>query len=158
MNRNIKELKKILGAKDNNKSYSVLNNKLMLFEQKNVLKIPPDLSDYFKLLDNAVNQLDKDLYEFYPFDNFKSIEKGLVHWGPVPNYGNIVNTLSQAENCFVFADYMSNLFAYAIRLYKENTDVNEVYLICGDKYKVLATSFSGFIELYLHDSIELKTI
>ena len=109
-------------------------------------------------MDNATNELDKDLYEFYSFDKFTSIDKELANWGGVPDYRNIVYTLSQCENCFVFADYMSNLFAYAIRLYEDKTDRNEVYLICGDKYKTLAYSFSDFLGLYLIDSIELKTI
>jgi len=63
-----------------------------------------------------------------------------------------------SENCFVFADYMSHLFAYAIRLYQHSEDFNEVYLICGDKYKIVASSFSEFLKLYFDDSMDLKTI
>jgi hypothetical protein len=40
----------------------------------------------------------------------------LAQWDGVPDYSNIVNTLDQYENCFVFADYISHLFSYAIRL------------------------------------------
>jgi hypothetical protein len=130
----------------------------LLFELENNLLIPPDLAQYFKLLDSATNELDKDLYQFYPFDQFRSVEKELAHWGGVPNYRNIVNTLKQCENCFVFADYMSHLFAYAIRLYQTTTDFNEVYMICGDKYKIIANSFSDFLDLYFDNSMELKII
>jgi len=53
---------------------------------------------------------------------------------------------------------MSHLFAYAIRLYQHSEDFNEVYLICGDKYKIVASSFSEFLKLYFDDSMDLKTI
>lgn len=158
MDRNISKLKELLGTKDKRKSHSELSKKISLFESENNLLIPQNLIDFFFLLDNVNHELDKDLYQFYPFNQFKSVERGLAHWGGLPDYRNIVATLEQCENCFVFADYMSHLFAYAIRLNRNITDFNEVYLICGDKYKILANSFSGFLELYLNDSIELKTI
>jgi len=158
MTNQIDILKELLGTKKHRKSYAKLNDNLLLFESKNGLLLPPDLAEYFRLLDNAINELDKDLYQFYMFDQFKSIEKELAHWGGIPDYRNIVNTLNQCENCFVFADYMFHMFAYAIRLYPQTTDINEVYMICGDKYKILANSFSGFLDLYFDDSIELITI
>ena len=158
MTKQIDILKELLGVQKRQKSYAGLNDKLSLFELKNSLLLPPDLAEYFRLMNNARNELDKDLYQFYTFDQFKSIEKELAHWGGVPDYRNIVNTLSQCENCFVFADYMSHLFAYAIRLYPKVTHFNEVYMICGDKYKIVANSFSGFLDLYFDDSIDLKII
>ena len=158
MDKQISKLKELLGAKNKNKSHSELRNKILLFESENNLLVPKDLVEYFLLLENAIHELDKDLFQFYPFNQFISVEKGLAHWGGLPDYRTIVATLEQCENCFVFADYMSHLFAYAIRLYRNTADFNEVYLICGDKYKIIANSFSGFLELYLNDSIELKTI
>lgn len=156
MNRQIKTLKELLGEKNHNKSYTEFNNNLLLFESENGLLIPPDLAEYFRLLDNATNELDKDLYQFYSFDQFKSVEKELALWNGIPNYSNLINTLEHCENCFVFADYMSHLFAYAIRLYHNTIDFNLVYMICGDKYKVIANSFSAFLDLYFDDSMELK--
>lgn len=158
MEKTNRKLEELLGIKTPRKSCSRINDKIVSFELKNNLKLPSDLTDYFRLLDNAANELDKDLCFFYSFDKFKSVGKELAHWAGVPDYRNIVNTLNQYENCFVFGDYMSHLFAYAIRLHENKTEFNEVYLICGDKYKILANSFSGFMDLYLDDSIELKTI
>jgi len=158
MNAQITVLKELLGTKDHMKSYNTFDNSLVSFESTNRLLIPSDLAEYFRLLDNATNELDKDLYQFYPFDQFKSVKSELSHWEGVPNYKNIVNTLENSENCFVFADYMSHLFAYAIRLYQHTKDFNEVYLICGDKYKIVANSFSEFLRLYFDDSMDLKTI
>lgn len=66
--------------------------------------------------------------------------------------------LENSSNCFVFADYMFHLFDYAIRLYPYKRSDNEVYGICGDKYRLMATSFAGFLKLYLGNSIELMNI
>jgi len=158
MNKQIAILKELLGTKDYKRSYPDLTNRVLLFESENSLLIPPDLIEYFKLMDNAMHQLDRDLYQFYSFNQFKSIKLELALWGGVPDYRNLINTMYDYEKCFVFADYMSHLFAYAIRLYPNATDVNEVYLICGDKYKIIASSFSEFINLYFDDSEELKNI
>ncbi|MFL9485559.1 hypothetical protein ACI6Q2_22450 [Chitinophagaceae bacterium LWZ2-11] len=158
MNRQISILKELLGVKNNKKSYIEFDIHLSSFELENALLMPSDLVEYFKLIDNAANELSKDLSQFYTFDQFKSIKNELAHWGGVPDYRNIVNTLVQHENCFVFADYMSHLFAYAIRLYPNKTEVNEVYMICGDKHKIVANSFSGFLDLYFNNSLELVTI
>jgi len=76
----------------------------------------------------------------------------------MPDYRNIVHTPGGCEHCFVFADYMAHLFTYAIHLYPDKAANNEVYLICGDKYKVAAISFSAFMDLYLNDAEELKMI
>ena len=157
MTKQIYKLKELLGRKKTT-SYDDLTNKILSFQLKNNLAIPPDLIQYFKLLDHSIYELDKDLYQFYSFDQFRSVAEELAHFGGIPNYNNIVNTLKQSENCFVFADYMANLFAYAIRLHQNITKVNEVYLICGDEFKLVAISFSDFLDLYFDNSIELKTI
>jgi len=93
MNKQIDILKGLLGTRKHQKYYDELNDKLLLFESGNGLLIPPDLAAYFQLLDNAANELDKDLYQFYTFNQFKSAEKELAHWGGIPDYRNIVNTL-----------------------------------------------------------------
>ena len=133
-----------------------LSEKLLSFRLNSGLMMPEDLVEYFTLLDNFSDKMDSNLYQFYGMDEFKSIDKELAHWGGIPDYRNIVNTLKQCENCFVIADYMLSLFAYAIRLYPEETEVNEIYIICGDKNKVIANSLSEFLDLYFDDSIELQ--
>jgi hypothetical protein len=51
----------------------------------------------------------------------------------------------------VFTDYIFFLFAYAIRLYPTSTAQNEVYILCGNNYQLLDTSFTTFLALYLCD-------
>lgn len=156
MNIQIARLKKLLGTKSYKEVDIKFNNKLLLFESTNDLVLPPDLAEYFKLLNNTADKIDANLYEFYTVDQFKSIKNGLASWRGVPDYGNIVNTLEGYENCFVFADYLFHLFTYAIRLNQHSAGVNEIYVICGDKYKIIARSFSDFLDLYFNDSPELS--
>jgi len=154
--KQIAKLKEILGAKNYKKFDVEFNNKLSAFESKNSLVLPPDLAEYFKLLDSTTNKLDTNLYQFYALEQFKNIEDELAQWGGIPNYTNIINTLEQSGNCFVFADYMFHMFTYAIRLHQNAIGINEIYIICGDKYKIIANSFSDFLDLYLSDSAELQ--
>ena len=156
MNIQIARLKELLGTKNYKEVDTKLTNKLLLFESANGLLLPPDLVEYFKLLENTTDKMDANLYEFYTVDQFKSIKNDLAFSRGIPDYGNIVNTLDGCENCFVFADYQFNLFAYAIRLHRQPEGVNEIYVICGDEYKIIAKSFSDFLDLYFDDSTELS--
>lgn len=125
------------------------------FETATGLKLPEDLKAYFNSVNVTPEAYDKDMFFFYSFSEFISVETKLKPWNGIPDYSNIVNTLENHAQCFVFADYMIQLFTYAIRLNSNNSSVNEIYIICGDKHKVIATSFSGFMKLYDEQSIEL---
>jgi len=121
-----------------------LDKKILVFESKNGLSLPVDLIEYFKTLGDKAVKIDDQLYQFYTIDDFKGLGKVL--------------TLENGENCFVFADYMFHLFDYAIQLYPDRRTVNEVYGICGDKYKLIANSFTEFLNLYFESSVVLQNI
>ena len=78
------------------------------------------MAEFFRMLNGAANQLDESLYEFYQIDRFANITRSLGSWGGIPNYRNIINTFTNCENCYVFADYMMHSFAYAIRCIRIN--------------------------------------
>lgn len=44
------------------------------------------------------------------------------------------------------------MFSYAIRLNQDKNSLNEVIIICGAEHKVIAHSFTEFLDLYLDDS------
>lgn len=48
------------------------------------------------------------------------------------------------------------MFSYAIMLYPYSSKENEIIVISGDKYEVVATSFSQFLEIYLMNPDELQ--
>jgi hypothetical protein len=134
----------------------ISNDEISSFEKKNNLVLPNDLVHYFKIINGSNNKYDSNLFKFYDFKNFKSINEGLKDWKGIPDYSNIVNTLEKFENYYVFADYFYNTFTYAIRLYNQSNLKNEVLVICGDEYNVISNSFSKFIELFISNSIELQ--
>ncbi|MBC7920228.1 MAG: SMI1/KNR4 family protein [Ferruginibacter sp.] len=148
----LKELWKL----ENAASTTATENKIASFYSKNNLLIPNDLVVYFKLLNGTNEGYDEKFFQFYSFKQFKSVNEELKYWRGIPDYTNIVNTLNNHESFFIVADYFFHLFAYAIRLYQDESTKNEVLVICGDQYKRIANSFSEFIDLYLSESIELQ--
>jgi len=125
-----------------------LDEQLTLFQFRNKLIIPDDLTAYFKLTDTEIDSYNQDMFTFYKFDEFKSVREDVGDYRGVPDYRNIVNTLAEHENCFVFAEYSIYVEVFAIRLYETQSNQNEIYAICGDEYKVVANSFTEFIALY----------
>lgn len=129
-------------------------SEIQIFQIQKKLVLPEDLSQYFKLL-NGSNGCDLRMFEYYPFIHFKNVHEHLGNWNGIPDYSNIINTLPDSDMYFVFADYMFHMFTYAIKLNNGGTENNEVIIISGDKFKIIANSFSEFIELYITDSAKL---
>lgn len=109
------------------------------------------MNDYFHLSADELKEFDLDMFTFYNFDKFKSVFAEAGDYGGIPDYRNIINRLRGHQNCFVFAEYFTHMSVYAIRLYEYPSEVNQIYAIIGDKYKVVANSFAEFIELFKRD-------
>ncbi len=120
------------------------------FESTNALVIPNDLSDYFKCI-NGTKGYDDGFFQFYSLDQFNSAEYFFAQWKTILNY----ETFGVDKSCFVFADYQIHLFSYVIQLYPKKTNKNEIYIFCGEEYKLIAESFDEFIDLCLEDSPKL---
>ena len=73
----------------------------------------------------------------------------LIDFRGIPDYRNIVNTLSNAERYFVIADFMLTSHVYAIRLSDDASDETPMVLVCGDIHQRIAGSFMEFGEKYL---------
>jgi len=129
-----------------------LDEQLNLFQFRHKLIIPDDLISYFKLTGSEIDNYNHDMFTFFKFDEFKSVKEEVGDYGGIPNYKNIVNTLPEHENCFVFAEYSIYVHVFAIRLCENKSTYNEVYAICGDEYKLIASSFNEFIKLYKENS------
>ena len=128
---------------------------IQLFQKRQNIILPNDLILYFKNINGGDNEYDINSYRFYNLQDFKSIKDELIYWNGIPDYSNIVNTLKDFERYYVLADYLFKTFTYAIKLSKFETANNEVIVICGDEYKIIACNFSEFVELYLNSSIKL---
>lgn len=151
----IDELKNNWTRSNINLESPATDQELMSFQEDNDVMFPDDLIKYFTELNGSSDQYDDKFFKFYSLFQFVSIKNELSNWTGVPDYTNIVNSMKFHENCFVFSDYFFHSSAYAIRLYNKKSNVNEIYVIIGDEYRLIADSLSEFIELYLKDSSEL---
>jgi len=124
------------------------------FEYSNDLIIPNDLHEYFSEF-NGTNGYDENLFQFYSLREFKPIEERFEEWNIIGDSEKFLKDFVHHKSYFVFADYQIHLFAYVIKLSKRRTDKNEVYIFCGDDYKLLANSFTEFVDLCLNDSQKL---
>lgn len=156
MTDRISEVKKKLNSNESGTTELPTDSDIDFFQKEHNLVLPSDLILYFKSINGGDNEYDTNFYKFYKFQDFKSVGNSLKNWNGIPDYSNIVNTLKDFEHYYIFADYYFNMFTYAIRLNKLATAINEVLVICGDEYKVIANSFFEFLDLYIDNSIELQ--
>jgi hypothetical protein len=146
---------KALWTEQNIRAELPLAGEIEAFAAKNNVQLPVDLADYFRFLNGTDNKCDEELFAFSSLKDFHSIQSDLQNFKGVPDYSNIVNTLPDYRNYYVFADYMFHLYSYAIRLDEKHSHDNPVYAIIGDHYQQVAKSFSDFIEIYLRDFNDL---
>src|ERR1700679_2672555 len=105
------------------------------FESRNRVALPRELRDYFTTVDGMERwESDEDRLEFLHLEATKSVPDELAGFRGVPDYGNIVNTLPDAEGYFVIADFMLRSHVYAIRLSNGASDETPVVCVCGDSH------------------------
>jgi len=150
-NNKIEKIKKLWEQENISNSIIIEENEILSFQNKNNLFIPSDLAEYFKQLNGSNDEYDKNFFRFYSFSDFTSLGGGLTTWN---GSSDVINAVG--DFVFVFADYLFCMFSYAIKLYSNASLNNEVLIICGDESKIIANSFSEFIDLYLDNSIELQ--
>lgn len=131
------------------------SNELNLFQKREKVVIPDDLVKYFLSLNGTGGECTDDLFEFYPLSKMQTVKDEFKDWKGIPSH-QILLSINEVNNLYVFANANFNLFVYAIRLNESLTKPNEVYVLCGDKYKKITSSFSEFVQLYLDSSIELQ--
>ena len=123
---------------------------LRRFEQRNEVRLPPDVEAYFSVFDGMGDELprceDKIRPYLWPLDRVKPVTLELKDYLPLSGY------FDEPERYFVFADYLLWSHAFAMRLPAEATGDNTVMLVGAKHPMVVAPSFAKFIELYVEDS------
>jgi hypothetical protein len=153
MNSKLLQLNDIWRSVNN---YKATDRDIFLFEEKYGLLIPDDLIDYFKILNGTSEEYDAKFFQFNSLNDFKKIDEAFKEWKGVPNYQKIRETFDYRDTTFIFADFQICLFSYGIQLYKNKPGRNEIYAFCGDEYRVIAYSFTEFLDLYFSESIKLQ--
>ncbi len=151
----LEKLKKKWKEESLNNFHPIDMNSIQAFQSKNGVVLPEDLKEFFKSLNGTSEEYTDELYEFYSIERIKKVSEEFQEWKGVPNYQFLVN-LNIIKDLFVFSNFSFNQFVYAIKLSQEETDNNEVYILCGEEYKKIGNTFSEFLDLYLSNSIELQ--
>jgi len=147
---------RILGCEQNERERSDTEGAIIQFQGSTGFILPNDLAYFFSIAGSAERQYNEEMYRFLSVNGFRRIDKELSDFKGTPDYSNIVSTLTEYKECFLFADYMVCMFSYAIRLSENESVANDIYIICGDKYKIIANSFTEFLHLYLSGSAKLQ--
>jgi len=131
------------------------DGEVVSFESQNAVVLPEDFRNYFLKVNGMVqdfeNSCDRIGFAFWPLSLVTSVTKECAkRSSPVP-------ALKDPERYFVFADYLQWSWAYAIHLDANSPDTNQVIHVGTLRPKVIANSFTAFVNLYLQDARELYT-
>ena len=124
------------------------------FESEHRVILPSDMRDYFEAVNGMAmhfpHDQDKNGFTFFPLEQLRTVtEEARI-------MKNKWILSSAADSLFVFCDYLTWCWVYAIHLSRDPSKANRVVIIGGQrKEPVIAASFSEFVELYVGDSPEL---
>lgn len=104
------------------------------------------------MIDQLGSDCDREGFGFYSLSRVKNVVEEYKRIKPA---GPIIPIISNPQAYFVFVDYLQWCWAYAIRLSNGLSETNEVIHLGTIEPKVMAHSFSEFVDLYLKDAREL---
>jgi hypothetical protein len=127
--------------------------KVREFESRNRVVLPPDFREYLLSVDGMAqvggNDCDPTGFAFWPLACVKSVpEECTKHSLRLPE-------VPDPDRYFIFADYLQWSWAYAIHLSNLPSGPNPVIHVGTIRPRVVAGSFTEFVDLYLRDAREL---
>jgi hypothetical protein len=123
------------------------------FETRHGVRLPPEMRNYLLQLDGMgaswPDDQDARLFSFWQLAQIRPVNEELASHGLPPIPG--------VDHYFVFADFMTWSWAYAINLAADSTTGNEVVLIGTEDGRPLrvAGSFGEFVDLYVSNSPQI---
>jgi hypothetical protein len=114
------------------------------FEQRYSVLLPSDFRAYLQLVDGMNEAMDDESFRFWPLAEIQPVDQVLepIHtdryWYP---------------GCFIFADYLTWCWAYAIRLAGASSEVGNIFHCVRRRHSPapIAGSFSEFAERYIRN-------
>ncbi len=123
------------------------------FEGRYGVVLPNDFRGYILntngMLQDASRDFDSNGFSFWPLVRVKTVVEECAALSRNPP------DLADRDRYFVFADYLQWSWAYAIYLTDVPPKTNPVIFLGLHSPKVVAPSFTNFVELYLQDAREL---
>ena len=123
------------------------------FEARNRVMFPTDFRDYLLRVNGMFQaggqDCDENGFAFWPLARIKSVRAEYAeHSNPLPEVQN-------PDGYFVFVDYLQWCWAYAICLDARPSDGGRIITVGKLPSKVVAGSFTEFVDLYLRDAYAL---
>jgi hypothetical protein len=116
---------------------------LNAFEAKHGVVLPSDLRDYFRCVNGMPpDETDDGMIRFWMLEQVTALPEGASQYSDR-------DYVEDPETLFLFADYSLWAHAYAIRLGNTALDRNKVVIIGYNSPKLIANSFSEFVNSYL---------
>jgi hypothetical protein len=120
------------------------------FETRCAVTFPPDLREYLLNIDGmrqvGGHDCDANGFAFWPLARIKNIVTIYREESKAPP------GLHEEDQYYVFADYLQWSWAYAIRLSNRPSEPNHVIHVGTVLPKIIAASFTDFVDLYLQDA------
>lgn len=134
---------------DNIKNSPASNKEIAFFEQKYKVFLPEDFKTYLLTLNGTNDEYDAHFFRFLGINSLNNLEEMYADWEGEPNYQELLKFFPETDKYFVFADYQMQVFSYCIGLHpdKKNTS-NKIFVLCGEEFLEIASSFSEFLEMY----------
>jgi hypothetical protein len=116
---------------------------LEAFETKYSIVLPDDFQDYFRCVNGMPpDEVDDGMIRFWMLEEVTPLPAG------APQYSHR-DYVANPETLFLFADYSIWAHAYAIRLRNTALESNEIVIIGHKSPKIIAHSFSEFVDTYI---------
>lgn len=129
------------------------------FQTKYGISLPKDLYDFYRIVDGMEEgETDDRLFRILPLEAVKPVTEELIQFGGIPDYRKIKDTLPFPNHYFVFGEYMIKLHVYAIGLFSDPSATTPIIWICGSNWRIIAATFSEFVEKYLANPNELLIV
>ena len=116
------------------------------FQNRHNVVMPEAVCDFFRTTDGTGDDMDNDMYRFWPLQEVKLVEDELAD----TENGTVYDDRYAYPNCFVFADYCIWCWAYAVRLTDDPNQPAPVFRVTADKKpgEQMASSFIEFMSQY----------
>lgn len=114
------------------------------FEQRHSVVLPRDFRAYLQLVDGMNEAMDDESFRFCPLAEIQPVDQVLE-----PHHTD----RDWYPGCFIFADFLTWCWAYAIRLAGAPPEVGNIFIVYGDDTRrpLIADSFSEFAERYIRN-------
>ena len=118
------------------------------FESRYEIVLPTELRDVYERVngfDQHSHCMDVNGFNFYPLGDFKRLDELEDSFD-----------ISDLDHFFLFCDYLTWSWGYAVRMGEVDTPTEVVLLgVEGPGVRLLATTISRFWELYMQDDLKL---